>query len=487
MNPLAIGGAAAALFFLLSGRKAAAKPPTGGTATPPGGTPPVTYPSQPPGTVLTPVGAGTVAERMAAVLATGNAQAIRFEAGRLRQEGYVTQAAQLEAAAAELEAAQAAGVPPPVVTAPPVVTVPPIVVPTPPIVVAPEPSPPASTVPTPQPWIDGVPAQLQGVTLRYVAPPAPFDARVLLLQGRLLELGYSVGKDGADGKFGADTRTAVKAFQKANKLTQDGIVGADTLAKLADPRAVRGALPPLVTVPLPPASSTPASSVPSSGPWIAGVPAELQGVTLRYVPPPAPYDVRVGLLQGRLAELGYMSAADVDGKFGTKTLAAVKAFQTQNRLTADGIVGAGTLAALGGVGAVRMQGDEMFGFDRAPAQPLPGTPLPGLIPPMLPPDPDPPKALAARLALNLTAAPEGREDRTLVANFQAQEGLQASGYYGPATAEALALRYGIIPPVPRYWSKKHAGKAKANYRAMLQAEGRRDPQRAEEWAQAARL
>lgn len=53
----------------------------------------------------------------------------------------------------------------------------------------------------------------------------------------------------------------------------------------------------------------------------------------------------VKTLQARLNELGY-SCGIVDGVFGAKTVAAVKSFQTANGLTADGIVGTQTWAAL---------------------------------------------------------------------------------------------------------------------------------------------
>ena len=52
------------------------------------------------------------------------------------------------------------------------------------------------------------------------------------LQKLLIAKGYSCGAKGADGKFGNDTLAAVKAFQKANGLKDDGIVGADTWAAL---------------------------------------------------------------------------------------------------------------------------------------------------------------------------------------------------------------------------------------------------------------
>lgn len=53
-----------------------------------------------------------------------------------------------------------------------------------------------------------------------------------LIQERLIALGYSCGDSGADGKFGSGTENAVEAFQRANNLEADGIVGQDTWRKL---------------------------------------------------------------------------------------------------------------------------------------------------------------------------------------------------------------------------------------------------------------
>ena len=50
----------------------------------------------------------------------------------------------------------------------------------------------------------------------------------MLLIGR----GYSCGKCGADGEIGQDTYNAIIAFQRASGLQQDGIIGAQTWARL---------------------------------------------------------------------------------------------------------------------------------------------------------------------------------------------------------------------------------------------------------------
>lgn len=80
------------------------------------------------------------------------------------------------------------------------------------------------------------------------------------LQNRLIELGY-LPKGSADGQYGYKTYNAVKAFQKANHLSVDGVAGPATLTNLyenpnvvavVEPTAVPTAtptpsLPPLAT------------------------------------------------------------------------------------------------------------------------------------------------------------------------------------------------------------------------------------------------
>ena len=60
--------------------------------------------------------------------------------------------------------------------------------------------------------------------------PADTGAQVEILQRELNGLGYTVGA--IDGTYGPATVSAVKAFQQANGLTPDGVVGSKTLAAL---------------------------------------------------------------------------------------------------------------------------------------------------------------------------------------------------------------------------------------------------------------
>ncbi|MBQ2834947.1 MAG: peptidoglycan-binding protein, partial [Clostridia bacterium] len=55
---------------------------------------------------------------------------------------------------------------------------------------------------------------------------------VKTMQERLIEQGYSLAPDGADGYFGAVTLAAVRLFQRREGLAVDGIVGPKTWAAL---------------------------------------------------------------------------------------------------------------------------------------------------------------------------------------------------------------------------------------------------------------
>ncbi len=67
-------------------------------------------------------------------------------------------------------------------------------------------------------------------------------SEVKTLQENLIRLGYSCGSAGADGEFGTNTDAAVRAFQKDNGLTVDGLAGEKTQAKIQDLLKAKGSI-----------------------------------------------------------------------------------------------------------------------------------------------------------------------------------------------------------------------------------------------------
>jgi len=106
-----------------------------------------------------------------------------------------------------------------------------------------------------------------------------------------------------DGIFGAGTARAVQQFQTNNNLTADGIVGRQTWQALLN--------------------LNPSSVVLRRGSRASAV-MYLQRLLLSYLYP----------------------ITSLDGVFGAETERAVKAFQAENGLTADGVVGSATWRAL---------------------------------------------------------------------------------------------------------------------------------------------
>ncbi len=155
-----------------------------------------------------------------------------------------------------------------------------------------------------------------------------YNAAVYYVQGLLNAAGYNCGTP--DGKFGSGTRTQVKAFQAANGLTSDGIVGRSTLAKL--------------------------EGVPIIGPNYGVTLNDVRAGTkaLSYDTTNTPSDA-VEFVQAKLNDAGFNNGTP-DGKFGTGTKNAVIAFQTKNSITANGVVNQATLALLEGANGVGYNG-----------------------------------------------------------------------------------------------------------------------------------
>ena len=94
-------------------------------------------------------------------------------------------------------------------------------------------SPPTATVSTGPTTTASIPTQpKQSAAAAPAGPLKPGDqgAQVKVLQRALASLGYAPGT--VDGDYGPATQKAVTRFQRAFKLTADGILGPKTLAAL---------------------------------------------------------------------------------------------------------------------------------------------------------------------------------------------------------------------------------------------------------------
>lgn len=145
-------------------------------------------------------------------------------------------------------------------------------------------------------------------------------SKVTQLQNALKLLGFYTG--GVDGKFGSGTKKAVMQFQRVNGLTVDGLAGTQT-QKLLYSQVDSGV----------------SGGSSSSGSFSSGSSGFTRTLRKGYT------GADVIAVQQKLKELGFYSGS-VDGVYGTGSIAAVKKFQQQNGLTADGLVGSRTYTAL---------------------------------------------------------------------------------------------------------------------------------------------
>ena len=198
-----------------------------------------------------------------------------------------------------------------------------------------------------------------------------------------------------DGVFGATTETAVKKFQTYFGLSVDGIVGKNTFLYLGQPTGSFAVGP------------------------VFGSRTLKKGITGR----------DVWILQNRLASTAKKYATALGGPadsiFGSKTEAAVKLFQTDRGLTADGIVGDATFYQLylhtfmGGRLLQRSRSDRNKGFDVFFLQTK------------LADEGYSPGTIDGKFGPNTEAA---------VKKFQMAVGISADGVAGPATYWNLGLK-----------------------------------------------
>lgn len=218
-------------------------------------------------------------------------------------------------------------------------------------------------------------AQTQAVAYSTLYRPLKYGSSgddVKRLQRRLTELGYYTGK--ISGNYLQGTADAVKAFQTKNggELYPNGIADVATLTVIFSAEAISR-------------SSAASGQAPAATPApdeIAQVSdgddgTEVTGDGQVTAEPAVPFTKKVGYkatgkkvkqIQQRLYDLGYYTG-NISGNYLGNTRNAVKAFQKQNGLTVDGVVGEGTWNAL-------FNEPDVVGPDATPRPTAAPTPVP---------------------------------------------------------------------------------------------------------------
>lgn len=220
-------------------------------------------------------------------------------------------------------------------------------------------------------------------------------ADVRNMQQDLTTLGYYWAE--VTGNFGEKTRDAVKRFQEKNNLTADGVAGSDTLNAIAAAMRKGG--------------YTSSSTVPTGASLSLNTKSEA-----------------VRAMQEALKKLGYYSA-EITGNFGSKTEAAVKEFQRDYGLTADGVAGTKTLQAIndaqksGSSGSITGQtlrlestGETVRALQR--------------------------DLMALGYYTGDITGHFGEKTKTAVSKFQRAKGLNNDGVAGPSTLNAIVTALG---------------------------------------------
>ncbi len=153
------------------------------------------------------------------------------------------------------------------------------------------------------PSVDGVDAEYSEPIPDYLRIGAKHPV-VAKLQQRLMDLGFMDNDEPTD-YYGEVTQSAVKIYQRQNKLAQDGIIGPDTLEAILSPDAKY------------------------------------------YAAQKGDEGTDITRIQSRLYELGYLASdTEVTGSFGDTTEEAVMKMQSLNGLDQDGKVGRKTMNLL---------------------------------------------------------------------------------------------------------------------------------------------
>jgi len=192
-----------------------------------------------------------------------------------------------------------------------------------------------------------------------------FDMSVKDIQVHLNSRGYDVGS--IDGKMGPKTRAAIRSFQKDEGLSVDGIAGKNTQRALQ----IEKPLEPIITTVLD--DIDPSAPAPDDSRFISRSLDEfMPNLKIKGI-----RDIKLDTtaIQTKLSGLGY-DVGEIDGKIGKRTRKAIRQFQKDKGLVADGIVGPDTTEAM--IRAERMSNvDEETGMpDVVQSSIIPSLPKP---------------------------------------------------------------------------------------------------------------
>jgi hypothetical protein len=136
--------------------------------------------------------------------------------------------------------------------------------------------------------------------------------------------------------------------------------------------------------------------------------------------------------------------------------------------------------------AAQARADQAAATTAAKEQGVPVTQLPEVVVTPGGGGEDPTRALAQRLTDHLRGlgglSGRGHENQALVSAYQAQEGLNTDGKYGPGTAKRILVFHGLVPVVPYYWSKSNFRTQKKEFSDAVRTQASGDPSRADQYA-----
>jgi peptidoglycan hydrolase-like protein with peptidoglycan-binding domain len=189
------------------------------------------------------------------------------------------------------------------------------------------------------------PAPIPPMAMVEAQPAAESETLIREIQTVLARKGLYLGA--IDGEFGALSRSAITAYEKAEGLPVTGEPSAALLERLKTAAAAPPASPPPVVAAIPPELPSPSVAT-----------APVQELAPRTPQGPSPQEIEAELkrlryerVQTALNRIGYGPVA-VDGAPNQETINAIRRFELDNGLPISGLAGDGVVDRLIAIGAL---------------------------------------------------------------------------------------------------------------------------------------